>query len=42
MFWNIDDEVRDVGSWGGDPRKQKDFCPTVKKRQKQKSNEQWT
>jgi len=26
----------DVGGWGRDPRKQKDFCTTVKKRQKQK------
>jgi len=25
---------RDVGGWGRDPRKQKDFCTTVKKRPK--------
>jgi len=28
--------TRDVGGWGRDPRKQKDFCTTVKKRPKQK------
>jgi len=27
---------RDVGGWGRDPRKQQDFCTTVKKRQEQK------
>jgi len=27
---------RDVGGWGGDPRKQKDFVPLSKKRPKQK------
>jgi len=32
----------DVGGRGRDPRKQKDFCTTVKKRQKQKSHERWT
>jgi len=26
----------DVGGWGRDPRKQKDFCTTLKKRPKQK------
>jgi len=34
--------IRDVGGWGRDPKKQKDFCTTVEKRQKQKSNERWT
>jgi len=34
---------RDVGGWGRDPRKQQDFCTTVKKKTKnKKSNERWT
>ena len=28
---------RDVGGWGRDPRKQKDFCTTVKKKTKTKN-----
>jgi len=34
--------VRDVGGWGRDPRKQKDFCTTVKKDKNKKSHERWT
>ena len=33
---------RDVGGWGRDPRKQKDFCITVKKDKNKKSHERWT
>ena len=35
-LWKSIRQCRDVGGWGRDPRKQKDFCTTVKKRQKQK------
>ena len=34
--------ITGTGCWGRDPRKQKDFCITVKKRPKQKSHERWT